>query len=51
MLCIIGNADHCNNELVKTLIEPVQHVIHVCIDIYILFYISRYLYKCDKGEL
>ncbi|KAK9301975.1 hypothetical protein QLX08_005831 [Tetragonisca angustula] len=24
-----GNPDHCNNELVKTLIEPVQHAIHV----------------------
>ncbi|KAG6798566.1 hypothetical protein HZU73_06132 [Apis mellifera caucasica] len=24
-----GNSDHCNNELMKTLIEPVQHAIHV----------------------
>lgn len=34
-MCIIGNPDHCNNELVKTLIEPVQHAIHVCIFVYI----------------
>ncbi|XP_076634334.1 uncharacterized protein LOC143348220 isoform X1 [Colletes latitarsis] len=24
-----GNPDHCNNELIKTIIEPVQHAVHV----------------------
>lgn len=40
ILYIIGNPDHCNNELIKTIIEPVQHAIRVCI--FIVYIYERY---------
>jgi len=48
-----GSPDHCNNDVVKTAKEPVEHITHVgivliyiYISIYILIYILFFILLC-----